>query len=102
MACRACWRMARCGPGACAPAPTIGARTQAASGCSWPSLLAIADGDRAARGFDRFLGEFDIRDLLDCRLPVLVDVTVIGAVVDRPLGARRVKAGIDRPDAILG
>src|SRR5262249_34378257 len=31
----ACWRTARCGRGACAPAPTAGARTDVASGCSW-------------------------------------------------------------------
>src|SRR5262249_22267953 len=65
-------------------------------------ILAIADGDGAARGLDRLLGELNIRDLLDRRLPVLLDVAILGAVVDRPLRAGRVEAGIDRPDAIFG
>ena len=65
-------------------------------------ILAIADGDGAARRLDRFLGELNIRDLLDRRLPVLPDVAVLGAVVDRPLRAREIEAGIDRPDAIFG
>ena len=65
-------------------------------------ILAIADGDGAARGLDRLLGELNIRDLLDRRPPVLVDIAVLSAVVDRPLRARGIEAGIDRPDAIFG
>src|SRR5215471_18203156 len=65
-------------------------------------ILAIADGDGAARRLDCFLGELNIRDLLDRRLPVLLEVAVLRAIVDRPLRARWVKAGIDRPDAIFG
>src|SRR5215472_5774565 len=49
------------------------------------SILAVADGDGAAGGLDRLLGELNIGDLLDRRLFVLVDVAVLGAVVDRPL-----------------
>src|SRR3984893_10382147 len=65
-------------------------------------ILAIADGDGAACRLDRFLGELNIRDLLDRRLPVLLEVAVLGAVVDRPLCTRGIEAGIDRPDAIFG
>src|SRR5262249_17738026 len=65
-------------------------------------ILAIADGDGAARGLDRLLGELNIRDLLDRRLPVLLDVAILGAVVDRPLRAGRVEAGIGGRDAICG
>src|SRR5262245_57041592 len=64
-------------------------------------ILAIADGDGTARGLDRLLGELNIRDLLDRRPPVLVDIAVLSAVVDRPSRARGIEAGIDRPDAIL-
>src|SRR5215467_10456921 len=63
-------------------------------------ILAIADGDGTVRGLDRLLGELNIRDLFDGRLPVLVDIAVLSAVVDRPLRARGIEAGIDRPDAI--
>src|SRR2546425_6949817 len=62
-------------------------------------ILAIIDGDGAPRRLDRFLGELNIRDLLDRRLPVLLDVAILGAVVDRPLRARGIETGIDRPDA---
>src|SRR5215469_10288879 len=65
-------------------------------------ILASADGDGAARRLDRFLGELNIRDLLDRRLPVLLDVAVLGAIVDRPLRAGGIETGIDRPDAIFG
>jgi len=65
-------------------------------------ILAIADRDGAACGLDRLLGELNIRDLLDRRLPVLLDVAILGAVVDRPLRARGIETGIDRPDAIFG
>src|SRR6516164_10468255 len=57
-------------------------------------ILAIAHGDGAARRLDRFLGELNIRDLLDRRLSVLLDVAVLGAVVDRPLRARGIESGI--------
>src|SRR5262249_15787867 len=62
-------------------------------------ILAISDADGAARRLDRLLGELNIRDLLDRRLSVLLDVAVLGAVVDRPLRAGGIEAGIDRPDA---
>src|SRR5262245_37363833 len=65
-------------------------------------ILAIADGDVAARGLDRLLGELNIRDLLDRRLPVLLDVAILGAIVDRPLRAGWIETGIDRPDTIFG
>src|SRR5262245_40279067 len=65
-------------------------------------ILAIADGDGAARGLDRLLGELNIRDLLDRRLSVSLDVAILGAVVDRPLREGRVGAGIDRPDSVFG
>src|SRR5215471_16911261 len=65
-------------------------------------ILAIADGDGAARRLDRLLGELNICNLLDRRLPVLVDIAILGAVVDRPLRARGIEAGIDRPDAVFG
>src|SRR5215510_16542267 len=65
-------------------------------------ILAIADGDGAARGLDRLLGELNIRDLLDRRLPALLDVAILGAIVDRPLRAGWIETGIDRPDAIFG
>ena len=65
-------------------------------------ILAIADGDGAARRLDRFLGKLNIRDLLDRRLPVLLEVAVLGAIVDQPLRAGGIETGIDRPDAIFG
>src|SRR5262245_65995071 len=65
-------------------------------------ILAIADGDGTARGLDRLLGELHSRDLLDRRPPALVDIAVLSAVVDRPLRARGIEAGIDRPDASVG
>src|SRR5262245_66248095 len=101
MASHACWRTARSGRAVCAPPPTVGAR-RGASGRSCQSILAIADGDRAARGLDRLFGGRNICDPLDARLFLLVDVAVLGAVVDRPLGARGIEAGIDRPDTIFG
>src|SRR5262245_66232768 len=64
-------------------------------------ILAIADGDVAARGLDRLLGELNIRDLLDRRLPVLLDVAILGAIVDRPLRGGWFETGIDRPDTIF-
>src|SRR6266478_1298421 len=57
-------------------------------------ILAIADGGGAARGLDRLLGELNIRDLLDRRLPVLLELAVLGAIVDRPLRACGIEAGI--------
>src|SRR5262249_10708442 len=65
-------------------------------------ILAIADGDGAARGLDRLLGELNVRDLLDRRLPVLLEVAILGAVVDRPLRTGWIETGIDRPDATFG
>src|SRR5262249_61565610 len=65
-------------------------------------IPAVADGDGAAGGGDRLLGERDVGDLLDRRLVIFVDIAVLGAVVDRPLRAGAVEAGIDRPDAISG
>src|SRR5215813_9689169 len=58
-------------------------------------VLAIADGNRAARRIDRLLGELNIRDLLHRRLSVFLDVAILGAIVDRPLGARGIEASID-------
>src|SRR5437660_8896270 len=65
-------------------------------------VLAAADGDRPAGGLDRLFCEFDIGDLLDSRLLVLVDVAVLRTVFDRPLAALGVEAGIEGPDAVLG
>src|SRR5258708_36723292 len=65
-------------------------------------ILAIADGAGAARRLDRLLGELNIRDLLDRRFPVLLEVAVLGANVARPLLARGVAAGIARPYDIFG
>src|SRR6266702_1224563 len=62
-------------------------------------ILAITDGDGAPRRLDRLFGELNIRDLLDRRLPLLLDVALFGAVVDRPLRARGIENGIYRPDA---
>src|SRR5438477_12901507 len=64
--------------------------------------LALPDRRRAAGGVDRLLGEREIGNLLDGRLLVLGHIADLDAVVDRPLRARRIKAGVDRPDAILG
>src|SRR4051812_35363485 len=68
----------------------------------WSSVLAIADGDGAARGLHGLVGERDVGDLLDWRLLVLLDVAVLDAVLDGPLGALRVEARIDRQHAVLG
>src|SRR5438477_12290557 len=38
------------------------------------SILAVADGRRPAGGLDRFLGEREVRDLLDRRLLCRLDV----------------------------
>src|SRR5260221_11100386 len=65
-------------------------------------ILAIADGDGAARRLDRLLGELNIRDLLDRRFPVLLEVAVLGAIVDRPLRRGGSETGIYQPDPILG
>src|SRR5260370_35185915 len=50
-------------------------------------ILAIADGDGAARGLDRLLGELNIHDRLDRRFHFIIDVAVLGATVDRPINA---------------
>src|SRR5260370_31020617 len=47
-------------------------------------ILAIADGDAAARRLDRLLGELNIRDLLELRLPVILERTVLRAIVSSP------------------
>src|SRR6266567_7870306 len=65
-------------------------------------ILAIADRDGAACGLDRLLGELNIRDLLDRRLPVLLGGAILSTIIDRPLRARGIETGIDRPDAIFG
>src|ERR1700746_695717 len=64
--------------------------------------VSLAEGAGAARRLDRFLGELNIRDLRGRRLPVLLEVAVLGAIVDRPLRTCGIEAGIDRPDAIFG
>src|SRR5262249_35408410 len=66
------------------------------------SLRAISDRHLAAGGFDRFLGELHVRDLIDRGLLGRIDVAIRDAVLDRPLGARRIEAGVDRPHAVLG
>src|SRR5262245_43229948 len=72
-------------------------------GCSFMALLrAIPNRDLAAGDLDRLLGKLDVGDLLDCRLLRRVDVAVCNAVVDRPLRALVIEAGVDRPHAILG
>src|SRR5262245_65081547 len=65
------------------------------------SQFAVTNRRRAAGGVDGFLGEREVRDLLDARLLVLGDIAVLDRVVDRPLGARRIEAAVDRPHAVL-
>jgi hypothetical protein len=48
------------------------------------SILAVADGDGSAGGFDRLGGERNVGHLLDARLLVRLDVAVLGTVVESP------------------
>src|SRR6187402_1983148 len=72
-------------------------------GCSFIGLLrALADSDSPTGEFQSLLSELDVGDLLDRRLLRLFDVAVADAVVDRPLRALGIEAGVDRPHAVLG
>src|SRR5882724_5358850 len=66
------------------------------------SLLAIADGHRAAGRSDGVLRELEIGDLLERNLLLGVEVADVDGILDGPFATRAVEAFVDREDAGLG
>src|SRR6266511_448745 len=65
------------------------------------SVAAAANLRRTARGLERFFAELDVDDLIVGRFFVCLNVAILDAVVDGPLGAFPGKARVDAPDAIF-
>src|SRR5215510_8754434 len=64
-------------------------------------IPAAADLGWTACGFQSFLANFDVDNLLVGRLFVRLDVAVLDGVLNGPLRALSGEAGIDAPDAVL-